>query len=102
MADIKIDYSKLEKAAREIETYMSKHQTKMNMIDSSVTSLGSSWQGKDYNRFKTQWRAIKGTGSTSNKMLKSLDSYADLLRFAANKYKSAQLNAINRAGRLPK
>ena len=51
---------------------------------------------------KTEWQQIKGADSTSDKMLKSLDSYADFLRFAASKYKSAQANAINRANRLPK
>ena len=32
----------------------------------------------------------------------ALESYASFLRFAGNKYKDAQTNAVNRANRLPK
>ena len=56
----------------------------------------------DYNQLKKEWQQIKGSDSTSDRMLKSLDNYADFLRFAANKYKSAQANAINRANGLPR
>lgn len=55
-----------------------------------------------YNKLKTECQQMSASGSTSDKMLKSLDNYADFLRFAANKYKSAQANAINRANRLPR
>lgn len=102
MANIKVDHSQFEKAASAIETYINNHKTSMNSIDQSVNSLGSSWQGNDYNQLRKEWQEIKGSGSTSDKMLKSLDNYADFLRFAANKYKSAQANAINRANNLPR
>ena len=102
MANIKVDHSQLERTASTIDTYISKHKTKMNNIDQSIVSLGASWQGSDYNQLKKEWQQIKGPDSTSDKMLKSLDNYADYLRFAANKYKSAQINAINRANKLPK
>ena len=102
MANIKVDHSQFERTASAIETYISKHKTKMNTIDQSIASLSSSWQGNDYNQLKKEWQEIKGSGSTSDKMLKSLDNYADFLRFAANKYKSAQTNAINRANNLPR
>ena len=102
MANIKVDHSQFERAASAIETYISKHKSKMNTINTSIASLGSSWQGNDYNQLKKEWQEIQGSGSTSDKMLKSLDNYADFLRFAANKYKSAQANGINRANRLPR
>ncbi len=102
MANIKVDHSYFEKTASAIDFYIKKHNTKMNSIDQSIVSLNSSWQGPDYNQFKEEWRQIKGFDSTSDKMLKSLRNYADFLRFAANKYKSAQANAITRANRLPK
>ena len=102
MANIKVDHSRFERAASAIDTYIRNHNNKMNSIDSLITSLGTSWQGPDYNQLQSEWQQIKGSDSTSDKMLKSLNSYADFLRFAANKYKSAQANAINRANRLPK
>lgn len=102
MANIKVDHSQFERAASAIETYISKHKSKMNTINNSIASLGSSWEGNDYNQLKKEWQEIQGSGSTSDKMLKSLDNYAEFLRFAANKYKSAQANAINRANRLPR
>ena len=102
MANIQVDHSQYERADSAIETYISKHKSKMNTINNSIASLGSSWQGNDYNQLKKEWQEIQGSGSTSDKMLKSLDNYADFLRFAANKYKSAQANAINRANRLPR
>lgn len=102
MANIKVDHSQFEKAASSIESYITKHKIKMKNIEQSVTSLGTSWQGEDYNQLKTECQQMSASGSTSDKMLKSLDNYADFLRFAANKYKSAQANAINRANNLPR
>ena len=102
MANIKVDHSQFERTATAIDTYIRNHKSKMNSIDNSITALGTAWQGSDYNQLQTEWQQIKGSDSTSAKMLKSLDSYADFLRFAANKYKSAQASAINRANRLPK
>ena len=102
MANIKVDHSQFERTASAIDTYIRNHRNKMNSIDASVNSLGTSWQGNDYNQLKKEWQQIKGSDSTSDRMLKSLENYADFLRFAANKYKSAQANAINRANGLPR
>lgn len=102
MANIKVDHSQFEKAASAIETYITKHKNNMQTINQSINALGSSWQGSDYSQLKTEWQQINASDSTSGKMLQSLDNYADFLRFAANKYKSAQANAINRANNLPK
>lgn len=102
MANIKVDHNQFERTASTIDNYIKNHRTKMNSIDASITSLGTAWQGNDYNQLKKEWQEIKGSDSTSEKMLKSLDNYADFLRFAAKKYKSAQANAINRANRLPR
>lgn len=102
MANIKVDHSQFERTASAIDTYIRNHKSKMNSIDNSITALGTAWQGSDYSQLQNEWQQIKGADSISDKMLKSLDSYADFLRFAANKYKSAQANAINRANRLPR
>lgn len=102
MANIKVDYSQFEKTASAIETYISQHKKRMRAIDNSVVSLNTVWQGNDYEQLKKEWQQIKSDGSTSDRMLKALDNYAEYLRFAANKYKSAQANAISRANKLPK
>lgn len=102
MAIISVDHSQFEKTASAIESYVSKHRTKMKTIDQSVNSLKTSWQGADYEQLKKEWQEMNSSDSTSEKMLKSLQNYADFLRFAANKYKSAQTNAVNRANQLPR
>ena len=85
MANIKVDHNQFERTASTIDNYIKNHRTKMNSIDASITSLGTAWQGNDYNQLKKEWQEIKGSDSTSEKMLKSLDNYADFLRFAAKK-----------------
>jgi uncharacterized protein YukE len=102
MANIKVDHNELEKTVSSIDAYIKNHNNKMKNIDDMVTSLGTSWQGTDYDQLKTECQQMSASGSTSDQMLKSLDNYADFLRFAANKYKSAQANAINRANQLPR
>lgn len=102
MANVKVDYGQIENAVSVIETYITKHKNNMGKMNQSVTALGASWQCNDYSQLKSEWNQINSKDSTSGKMLQELDEYADFLRFAANKYKSAQNNAINRANRLPK
>ncbi len=102
MANISVDHSQLEKTASAIDSYVSKHRAKMKTIDQSITFLKASWQGADYEQLKKEWQEMNTSDSTSEKMLKSLENYADFLRFAANKYKSAQTNAVNRANQLPR
>ncbi len=102
MANIRVDHSQFGKTASAVETYIAKHRNHMKTIDTSIELLHTTWQGNDYSQLKLQWQQINAPDSTSGNMLKSLQNYADFLRFAANKYKTAQTNAINRANRLPK
>ena len=100
MAYIMVDHRRLEKTAGDIDGYINAHHRAMSEIDNNIVSLGSSWQGEDYYQMQREWNEMKSGSSTSEKMLKSLDSYADFLRWAAKKYKQAQAEAINRANRL--
>ena len=102
MAYIKVDHSEFEKAASVIDSYVTKHRNNMNSINSAMNALASSWQGNDYQQVKAEWQEINAYDSTSGKMIRTMQSYADFLRFAAKKYKDAQSNAVNRANRLPK
>lgn len=102
MAYIKVDHSKFEAAASAIETYLAQMKNKMGSADGEITKLSVAWQGDDFTQFKVQWEKVTGDGSTYSEMKKSFESYAKFLRFAADKYKNAQANAINRANSLPK
>ncbi len=102
MAYIRVDHRQLENTASTIDSYIAKHKKKMQTIDQSLDSLNAQWQGTDFTQLQREWRQMNASDSTSSRMINSLDNYADFLRFSANKYKSAQANAINAAGRLPR
>ncbi|MBQ4260144.1 MAG: hypothetical protein IJB84_07805 [Lachnospiraceae bacterium] len=102
MANIVVDHREIEKVADAIDTYVAKHNKKMDSINQCIETVGKSWEGTDYNQFKKEWKEIRGGDSTSSLMIKHLEGHASFLRFAANKYKAAQLNAIDRAQRLPR
>lgn len=99
---IKVDHSQFDKAASAIDTYNTVLKTKMSGADQTVTGLFSSWKGIDSSAYKTKWDTLDEKGSVYFTMRKSLESYANFLRAAGNKYKTAQANAVNRANRLPK
>ena len=102
MAYIKVDHSKFESAASAIDTYIRLMKSKMNNAGGEVNNLAANWQGKDFAQFKTQWDKVTNNDSTYYQMIKTLESYAKYLRFAAQKYKEAQSKAVNRANGLPK
>ena len=102
MTYIKVDHSKFESAASAIEEYIALMESKMNSVQGEVTILSSSWQGSDFIQFKTEFDKVDNDDSTYIQMKKSLESYAKYLRFAAEKYKKAQIDAVNRANSLPK
>lgn len=102
MAYIKVDHSKFETAASAVDDYVKIMKTKMKSAQGEVTALSSSWQGADYTQFRTEFDKVDNNDSTHIKMVKSLESYAKYLRYAANKYKDAQSRAVNRANLLPR
>ena len=100
MAYISVDHSKFEPAASEIDSYVEYMKKKMGEADGDVAAMHSNWEGSDYTHFINQWDKVTNGESTYTQMVKSLESYAKYLRFAAGKYKDAQANAVNRANRL--
>lgn len=102
MAYIKVDHRKLESTASEIETYITYVKSRMDAAGDEVKALSNNWQGEDYKQFISQWDTVTAGGSTYDNMIKSFESYAKFLRFAAGKYKDAQAKAINRANSLPR
>jgi len=102
MAYIKVDHSEFASTASAVDSYVSLMKRKMSSAQSEVINLSSNWQGQDYTMFKNQWDKVTNGESTYHEMIKSLESYAKFLRYAGEKYKDAQIKAINRANGLPK
>ncbi len=102
MAYIKVNHSKLESTAAEVDKYVTLLKKKMKNAQGEVSTLSSSWQGSDFSQFKSEFDKVDNSDSTHNQMVKALESYAKYLRFAGNKYKDAQARAVNRANSLPR
>lgn len=102
MAYIKVDHSKFEEAASAVDSYVTLMKNKMRSAQGEITTLSLSWQGSDFNQFKTEFDKVDNEDSIHSQMVKALESYAKYLRFAASKYKDTQARAINRANSLPK
>lgn len=102
MAYIKVDHSKFSAASTAVDTYVSNLKKNMKKAENEVSDLASLWQGKDYTQFKMQWSKVTDNDSTYYEMIKALDNYSKFLKYAAEKYKDAQTQAINRADKLPK
>lgn len=92
-----VNHSKFESAADAIDNYVRRHNKNMDSAGQSVKELSISWRGKDADQFENQWEKVTAGDSTSTKMTKALENYADFLRFAASEYKSVQSKAVNRA-----
>ena len=99
---IRVDHSKFETTALAIESYIKLHRDNMSLAKDEVSALSASWQGDDYKQFQTMWDKLDSGESTSEKMLSSLKNYAVYLRYAAESYKKAQTNAVNRANSIRK
>jgi WXG100 family type VII secretion target len=99
---VKVDHSKLENTASEIERYIQTLKGKMQAAQSEIHTLSASWQGTDATQFQTKWNSVTNQDSVYGQTVKQLDSYAQYLRYAAKKYKEAQTKAVDAANRLPK
>lgn len=102
MAYIKVNHKEFDRTAQAIDTYIANHKNSMKKMDGEVRALSAYWGGADYLQFCKEWNYINSTDSTSSKMIRAMDNYAQFLRFCGNTYKSAQSRAINRANSLPK
>ena len=101
MSYIRVDHSKFETAAVSIDNYVEDMKRNMSSAENEVSTLSASWQGQDFNQFNNQWSKLTDSSSVHTQMVKSMESYAKFLRYAAKQYKDAQANAVNRANSLP-
>lgn len=102
MAYIQVDHSRFESTAAAIDDYVRLLNEKMRSAQGEITALASSWQGSDFTQFQAEFDKVDNEDSVHMQMVRSLESYARYLRFAASQYKSAQARAVDRANSLPK
>lgn len=102
MAYIEVNHRNLQSIASEVDSYISRQKSMTQTITQTINGLSTSWQGDDYAQFKNSWLHSESSNSTLDNMIKSLDGYAEFLRYAAKKYIDAQEKAVNRANRLPR
>ena len=97
---IKVDHSELERAADRIDEKIRMHNQFMESANSNAIELNAYFEGDDYIAYKNQWDMVTNEDSTSKAIIRSAENYAEFLRYAANQYKTAQSEAINRAQRI--
>lgn len=102
MAYIKVDHSKFKGIADAIDSYTELMKKKMKSSQNEVAALAFNWQGKDYTNFKERFAKLDDDDSSHKQMIKVLEAYASFLRYAEEKYKKAQADAVERANRLPR
>ena len=99
--NIKVDHSKFESTANVLLDYTEKMKKNMRKADTAVSTMMHQWQGEDAYEFNAKWATVSGGDSTYEAMRKSIESYANFLKSAGEKYKQAQINAVNAANSLP-
>lgn len=99
---IKVDHSELKSASSAIDKYVDLMKKRMNSAQGEVASLFAEWQGSDSFQFRSEFDKVDDADSVHMRMLKALESYAQYLKYASNRYKAAQVNAISRANNISK
>lgn len=100
MSKIEVDHSKFKTTSESINAFISESKKKMSEANEELFVLG--WQGNDAEAFKNKWQEVSGDKSYYREFVTALENYADFLDYAAEKYKEAQINAVNRANGIPK
>ena len=97
---IEADRAKLTEAAASVESFLTRMKNCMDRSGREVQALSASWEGGDFTRFFMEWERVSAPGSVFSEWQKTLENYAALLRFAEEKYRKAQQDAVNRADAL--
>lgn len=99
---IQVDHSQITSAVSQLREYISMCELKLASADNEVAMSEEFWKGEDAAKFRVQWRAFIDEGASQKQFIESLSNYAIFLESASNQYKQAQIDAINRASRLPR
>lgn len=98
---IEVTHSQLEAAASRIESNMASHDRQLNNLGIQSVLLKQAWEGGDYNAFRFKYEGEDGPQSTGQEISRIMKEYAKFLRYCADQYKTAQIDAVNRADSLP-
>ncbi len=97
---ITVDHREIRNAANKIEDKITEIKSAMKNANGDAESLINYWKGEDFNEFIQKWRTYDDKGSSYGMLITFLESYVKYLRFASEKYQTAQENAISRASKL--
>lgn len=99
MAQIKVNHKKLGQLGSDINSYQRELKKEYRIMNDYVINMRP-WVGIDEMKFEAKWQGIISGGSVSGALIDSLGNYGDMLITVSNKYKMAQMNAVNKANRL--
>lgn len=93
MSQVSVDPDKIREATKQIRSYIEVHERSMDSIDTNVSGMRAEEVGAEFDLLQEKWAQAKGNGSTSQKMILMLNSYARYLDLCAQSYEIAQSNA---------
>lgn len=97
MARIEVDIQSMHNAADQLNHYIEIQKNGVRNIDNIFNNMNKQVSGEEFTIVFANWKEYKEKNSTSNKMLKMLESYVKYLHSCTKNYKIAQENALIRA-----
>ena len=94
---IDVDHRQLSTLSDDIENFKNEVVRNTGSLIDSVDSTIYSWSGDDKMAFMAKWDHMRDSGSNYKNMVDSLTNYSGALKEASNKYKDAQIDAVNSA-----
>ena len=90
MSLIDVDLDTLHAAQQAVEAYIKVLDDETRKSERKVEEMGSSWKGKDYERFKNKWTQLTNEQSVSKRTKKELESFNSYLSTCYNEYYGLQ------------
>ena len=100
--NIKVECEKLIKTAEIIEKQTAEIKKLMLDSNNAILEMRKGFQGADSDAFCAKWNCYFAQDSDYTTFVKSLESYAKFLRYAAEQYDYVQEQAQLRSNRIPK
>lgn len=97
---IKVNHQDLSDAAKKAKSFVSLNKRSIRQITLKLPYIAAYWYGDGSVAFVDQWNDLCSSYSVNGKLNTAMEKYGRCLEVAAEKYKKAQIDAINRANRL--
>jgi uncharacterized protein YukE len=95
---IRVDHSEFKKTAQEMRNLIQEYDSTMKQVYEELHSIGLiSFAGNDGKYYANSVDSFTGADSACEQMKKFLNSFADFLENAAEEYKDAQGDVVNKA-----